>query len=35
VAPAEGTIGLDGQDLTRRGPAYRARRGIGRTFQKM
>jgi ABC-type branched-subunit amino acid transport system ATPase component/branched-subunit amino acid ABC-type transport system permease component len=35
VTAAEGTIDVDGQDLTRRSPAFRARRGIGRTFQKM
>lgn len=35
VTPAEGTVDLDGDNLTRRGPAFRARRGIGRTFQKM
>jgi ABC-type branched-subunit amino acid transport system ATPase component/branched-subunit amino acid ABC-type transport system permease component len=33
--PTAGTISLDGHDLTRRGPAYRARHGIGRTFQRM
>jgi ABC-type branched-subunit amino acid transport system ATPase component/branched-subunit amino acid ABC-type transport system permease component len=33
--PASGTVVLDGHDLTGRGPAHRARRGLGRTFQKM
>jgi len=33
--PSSGTVSLDGHDLSHRGPAYRARRGIGRTFQKM
>ena len=35
VRPSAGTVSLDGHKVTRRGPAYRARRGIGRTFQKM
>lgn len=35
VRPASGTVALDGHDVTRRGPAYRARHGIGRTFQRM
>jgi ABC-type branched-subunit amino acid transport system ATPase component/branched-subunit amino acid ABC-type transport system permease component len=35
VRPTAGTVSLDGHHVTRRGPAYRARRGIGRTFQKM
>ena len=33
--PSAGTVSLDGNDLTRRGPAYRARTGIGRTFQRL
>jgi ABC-type branched-subunit amino acid transport system ATPase component/branched-subunit amino acid ABC-type transport system permease component len=33
--PTAGKVSLDGHDVSRRGPAYRARRGIGRTFQKM
>src|SRR5205085_9815933 len=35
VAPAEGTIHLHGEDVSRRGPAERAQRGLGRTFQRM
>lgn len=33
--PTAGTVSIDGHNLSRRGPAYRARHGIGRTFQKM
>jgi ABC-type branched-subunit amino acid transport system ATPase component/branched-subunit amino acid ABC-type transport system permease component len=33
--PAAGTVSLDGHNVSRRGPASRARHGIGRTFQKM
>jgi ABC-type branched-subunit amino acid transport system ATPase component len=35
LRPSEGTISLDGHDVTRTSPAGRARRGLGRTFQKM
>jgi len=35
LRPAEGRIMLFGSDVTRRGPASRARRGLGRTFQRM
>jgi ABC-type branched-subunit amino acid transport system ATPase component len=35
LRPAEGRISLFGSDVTRRGPAARARRGLGRTFQRM
>jgi ABC-type branched-subunit amino acid transport system ATPase component/branched-subunit amino acid ABC-type transport system permease component len=35
VKPAAGRIVLNGQDVTRTGPAERARRGLGRTFQIM
>jgi ABC-type branched-subunit amino acid transport system ATPase component/branched-subunit amino acid ABC-type transport system permease component len=35
VRPWRGRIALDEEDLTHRGPATRARRGIGRTFQRM
>jgi ABC-type branched-subunit amino acid transport system ATPase component len=35
VTPAEGRIHLFGADVTRLGPAQRARRGLGRTFQRM
>jgi len=34
-SPAAGTISLNGNSLARRGPASRARRGLGRTFQQM
>jgi ABC-type branched-subunit amino acid transport system ATPase component/branched-subunit amino acid ABC-type transport system permease component len=33
--PSRGVIRLDGADISRRGPSYRARRGLGRTFQQM
>jgi ABC-type branched-subunit amino acid transport system ATPase component len=33
--PTSGTVQLDGQDVTRLPPAGRARRGLGRTFQRM
>ena len=33
-APSSGTIELDGQDLTKWGPARRARAGLARTFQQ-
>lgn len=33
VAPAEGRVALGGRDVTRLGPAARARSGLGRTFQ--
>jgi ABC-type branched-subunit amino acid transport system ATPase component len=35
IRPRQGRITLDGHDLTRRGPSAHARRGIGRTFQRM
>ena len=35
LRPSEGTVSLFGQDVTRRSPAARARRGLGRTFQRM
>jgi ABC-type branched-subunit amino acid transport system ATPase component len=35
VAAAKGTVHLFGEDITREGPAERARRGLGRTFQRM
>ena len=35
LRPAVGRISLFGSDVTRRGPAARARRGLGRTFQRM
>lgn len=35
VRPGAGRVALDGHDVTTRGPAYRARHGIGRTFQRM
>ncbi len=34
-SPAAGTVRLNDVSLTRRGPASRARRGLGRTFQQM
>jgi len=34
-APTGGRVLLDGRDVTRRGPAARARLGLGRTFQRM
>lgn len=35
VRPATGQIFFDGRDVTGFGPAVRARRGLGRTFQQM
>ena len=35
VATASGRVRLGGEDVTRFGPAERARRGLGRTFQRM
>ena len=35
VPVAEGSVALDGQDLTGDPPAQRAQRGLGRTFQRM
>jgi ABC-type branched-subunit amino acid transport system ATPase component len=35
LRPSDGRIRLDGVDVTRLGPAGRARRGLGRTFQRM
>ena len=35
LTPAEGQLTLFGQDVTKVGPAERARRGLGRTFQRM
>jgi ABC-type branched-subunit amino acid transport system ATPase component len=35
IPPNSGRITLDGLDLNRRGAASRARRGLGRTFQRM
>jgi ABC-type branched-subunit amino acid transport system ATPase component/branched-subunit amino acid ABC-type transport system permease component len=35
IQPKSGAVLLDGHDVTRSGPASRARRGLGRTFQKM
>ena len=35
VRPSAGHITLHGQQITRRGPAARARLGLGRTFQRM
>jgi ABC-type branched-subunit amino acid transport system ATPase component len=35
LRPADGTICLFGDDATRWSPAQRARRGLGRTFQRM
>jgi ABC-type branched-subunit amino acid transport system ATPase component len=33
VRPASGNVRLGGEDVTRRGPAWRAHRGLARTFQ--
>jgi branched-chain amino acid transport system ATP-binding protein len=35
VAPEGGRVSLAGEDLRRLGPAKRARRGLGRTFQRL
>ena len=35
LKPAQGRVFLFGHDVTRLGPAARARRGLGRTFQRM
>jgi ABC-type branched-subunit amino acid transport system ATPase component/branched-subunit amino acid ABC-type transport system permease component len=35
LRPSGGHVHMDGRDVSRRGPAARARRGLGRTFQKM
>jgi ABC-type branched-subunit amino acid transport system ATPase component/branched-subunit amino acid ABC-type transport system permease component len=35
LKPTTGTVRLDGRDVARMGPAGRARRGLGRTFQRM
>ena len=35
VRPAAGSIRLDGKDISELSPAQRARRGLGRTFQRM
>ncbi|MQA63790.1 MAG: ATP-binding cassette domain-containing protein [Actinophytocola sp.] len=35
LRPAEGSVWLFGQDVTRRSPAARAQLGLGRTFQRM
>ncbi|MFD2422212.1 ABC transporter permease subunit [Amycolatopsis pigmentata] len=35
VRPASGTVTLNGEPIGRLGPAARARRGLGRTFQRM
>jgi branched-chain amino acid transport system ATP-binding protein len=33
--PARGRVLLEGADVTSKGPRYRARRGLGRTFQRL
>jgi len=33
--PADGTVWLDGRDISGESPARRARKGLGRTFQRM
>jgi ABC-type branched-subunit amino acid transport system ATPase component len=35
LKPARGRISIAGADVSRRGPSARARKGLGRTFQKM
>lgn len=35
LRPSTGRVVLFGHDVTRRGPAVRARKGLGRTFQRM
>jgi ABC-type branched-subunit amino acid transport system ATPase component/ABC-type branched-subunit amino acid transport system permease subunit len=35
LAPREGSVWLHGSDVSRLGPAGRARRGLGRTFQRV
>jgi ABC-type branched-subunit amino acid transport system ATPase component len=35
LSPSAGRVYLDGTDMTGAGPAARARRGLGRTFQRM
>ncbi len=35
LKPTKGTIGIAGHDVSRRGPSTRARKGLGRTFQRM
>src|SRR3989440_5091405 len=35
LRPSDGRVLLFGEDVTRRSPAARARRGLGRTFQRM
>src|SRR6266545_4376501 len=35
IAPAEGSVRLFGEDVSSCGPAERAQRGLGRTFQRM
>jgi ABC-type branched-subunit amino acid transport system ATPase component/branched-subunit amino acid ABC-type transport system permease component len=35
LRPARGQVSIGGDDVSRRGPSARARKGLGRTFQKM
>jgi ABC-type branched-subunit amino acid transport system ATPase component len=35
LKPSSGTVRVDGKDVSRIGPSGRARRGLGRTFQRM